>query len=115
MIGYMRDLGERGYRMALCTNNIREWERLWRAKLPVDEIFEVVVDSSVVGTRKPEAQIFEITLERLGVPADAALLVDDVEVNCEAARELGIAAVWFRDDDQAIAEIEAALGGSQPL
>src|SRR5687767_7202187 len=34
MIDYMRRLRERGLRMALCTNNVREWEPLWRAKLP---------------------------------------------------------------------------------
>jgi epoxide hydrolase-like predicted phosphatase len=109
MIDYMRELRERRYRMAICTNNIREWEQRWRAKLPVDEIFEVVVDSSAVGTRKPERRIYEITLEELGVPAEAALFVDDLEINCDAARELGMTAVWFRDTNQAIAEIEAAL------
>jgi putative hydrolase of the HAD superfamily len=109
IIDYMRDLRARGYRMAICTNNIREWERLWRAKLPVDEIFDVVVDSSVVGTRKPEPRIYEITLERLAVPAEAAVLVDDVELNCQAARDLGMAAVWFRENEQAIAELESVL------
>jgi putative hydrolase of the HAD superfamily len=109
VIDYMRELRTRGYRMAICTNNIREWEPLWRAKLPVEEIFDVVVDSAFVGSRKPEPRIFEITLERLGVPAGSALLVDDVELNCAAARELGIHAVWFRDTEQSIAEIEAAL------
>jgi putative hydrolase of the HAD superfamily len=114
VIEFMRGLRERGYRMAICTNNVREWEPLWRAKLPVDEIFDVVVDSAFVGSRKPEPRIYEITLERLGVEPDAALLVDDVEVNCAAARELGIGAVWFKETEQAIAEIEAALAGSDP-
>ena len=50
----MRELRERGYRMAILTNNVREWEELWRSKLPVDEIFELVVDSAWVGMRKPE-------------------------------------------------------------
>ncbi len=109
MIGFMRELRERGYRMAICTNNVREWEPLWRAKLPVDEIFDVVVDSAFVGTRKPERRIYEITLARLGVAPGAALMVDDVEINCDAAREVGMSAVWFRDTDQAIADIEAAL------
>jgi HAD superfamily hydrolase (TIGR01509 family) len=79
--------------------------------LPVDEIFDVVVDSAWVGVRKPDREIYEITLERLGVPAGAALLLDDIELNCTAARELGMGAVWFRDNAQAIAEIEAALAG----
>ncbi len=112
MIDYMRELRERGYKLAICTNNVREWERLWRAKLPVDELFEVVVDSAFVGTRKPERRIYELTLERLGTRPDAALLVDDIELNCDAARQLGIDAVWFRSTEQAIDEIEAALASS---
>ncbi len=109
LIEYMRELRERGYKLAICTNNVREWEQRWRAKLPVDEIFDVVIDSAFVGTRKPEPRIYELTLERLDVPASAALLVDDIELNCDAARQLGIRAVWFRSTDQAIAEIEGAL------
>jgi epoxide hydrolase-like predicted phosphatase len=111
LIEYMRELRDRGYRMAICTNNVREWEERWRAKLPVDEIFGVVVDSAFVGTRKPEPRIYELTLERLGVAPGAALLVDDIELNCDAARELGMSAVWFRSTEQAIEEIEAALAG----
>jgi putative hydrolase of the HAD superfamily len=109
LIDYMRKLSERGYKLAICTNNVREWEPLWRAMLPVDEIFDVVVDSAFVGARKPEREIYEVTLERLGVAPDVTLFVDDIEVNCEAARELGIRPVWFRSNQQAIAEIEAAL------
>jgi epoxide hydrolase-like predicted phosphatase len=109
MLDYMRALRARGYRMAICTNNIREWERLWRAKFQVEDIFEVIVDSSVVGTRKPEPRIYEITLDELGTPADRTLFVDDLEINCDAARELGMTAIWFRDSDQAIAEIESVL------
>ena len=112
VIDFMRQLRERGYKMAICTNNVREWEPLWRAKLPVDEIFEVVVDSAFVGTRKPERRIYELTLERLGVPAGAALLIDDIEPNCAAARELGLQAVWFRSTEQAIEDTEAALAAN---
>jgi putative hydrolase of the HAD superfamily len=109
MIDYMRELRGRGYKLGICTNNVREWERLWRAKLPVDEIFSVVVDSAFVGARKPEPEIYEVTLERLGVRPEAALMIDDVELNCKAARGLGIRSVWFRETEQAIKEIEAFL------
>ncbi len=109
LIDYMRHLRDRGYKMAICTNNVREWEAMWRAKLPVDEIFEVVVDSAFVGARKPEPRIYEITLERLGVEAGAAVFIDDIELNCQAAAELGLTAVWFQSSEQAIEEIEAAL------
>jgi putative hydrolase of the HAD superfamily len=112
MIDYMRTLRERGYRMAICTNNVREWEQRWRAMLPVDEIFELVVDSAFVGSRKPEPEIYQVTLERLGLPAQACLFVDDIDVNCDAARSAGMRTVHFRDTDQAISEIKATLASS---
>ena len=112
MIDLMRALRSRGYRMALLTNNVREWEPHWRSMLPVDEIFELVVDSAFVGCRKPEPEIYELTLERLGdgISPEECLFVDDLEVNVEAARELGMRAVRFESNEQAAAEIEQALG-----
>ena len=111
MIEYVRELRDRGVRRALLTNNVREWEPLWRSKLPeVDELFEVVVDSAFVGLRKPDPAIYELTLERLGgVAAEDCVFVDDLELNCEAARALGMRAVRFVDAEQAVPEIEAAL------
>ena len=113
MIRYVGELRRRGLRTGLLTNNVREWEPLWRAKLPeLDELFEVVVDSAFVGMRKPERAIYELTLERLGdgLRPEQCLFVDDLEVNCVAARELGMTAVRFDHSDQAIAELESALG-----
>jgi putative hydrolase of the HAD superfamily len=109
MIELMRELKAAGYRMAMLTNNVREWEPLWRPMLPVDEIFETVVDSGFVGCRKPESRIYELTLERIDMPAESCLFVDDVLVNCEGARKAGINAVHFQDNQQAIAEVRAAL------
>ena len=112
MIQLVGDLRERGLRTALLTNNVREWEPLWRAKLPeLDDIFEVVVDSAFVGMRKPEPGIYHLTLERLGggLRAEECLFVDDLEVNCEAAREQGMTAVRFEHADQAIPELRSAL------
>jgi putative hydrolase of the HAD superfamily len=111
MIALMRQCKASGLRMAMLTNNVVEWEPLWRTMLPVDEIFETVVDSAFVGYRKPERQIYDITLERLGLPAEACLFVDDMATNCEGARELGFAAVRYEDAEQATAEIRAALAG----
>jgi putative hydrolase of the HAD superfamily len=109
MIELMRELKASGYQMAMLTNNVREWEPLWRSMLPVDELFETVVDSGFVGFRKPEPQIYELTLERIGASADACLFVDDIAHNCEGARRLGMSAIHFRDNEQATAEIRAAL------
>ncbi len=116
MIELMRQLREGGHRMALLTNNVREWEPLWRSMLPVDEIFELVVDSAFVGCRKPDPEIYEVTLGRLELPAQACLFVDDVADNCEGARALGMTAVHFRENAQAIGEIRAALaaGAARP-
>jgi putative hydrolase of the HAD superfamily len=109
MIELMRELKAEGYQMAMLTNNVREWEPLWRSMLPVDEIFETVVDSGFVGCRKPESKIYQLTLERISRSAGACLFVDDVLVNCEGARKAGLHAVHFQDNEQAIPEIRAAL------
>jgi len=113
MIDFIRDLRVRGVRAALLTNNVREWEPLWRSKLPeLDELFELVVDSAFVGLRKPDPAIFTLTLDRLGgVEPGRCVFVDDLDVNCEAARALGMAAVRYETADQAIPEIESALSG----
>ena len=120
MIEYLRAVKGDGMRLALLTNNVREWEPLWRAKLPdVEELFEVIVDSGFVGMRKPEPEIYELTLDRLrkrdgldGIGPGDCVFVDDVEVNCGAARALGMRAVRFQSNEQASAEIETILGGS---
>ena len=110
MIALMHELKASGLKMAMLTNNVREWEPLWRSMLPVDEIFEEIVDSAFVGCRKPEARIYELTLERIGLPAEACLFIDDLQPNIEGAEAAGMSAVHFRDNAQAIAEIRAALG-----
>jgi putative hydrolase of the HAD superfamily len=111
MIELMRELKATGSRMAMLTNNVREWEPLWRPMLPVDEIFEIVVDSAFVGARKPEARIYELTVERIGVPAKRCLFIDDMAPNCEGARATGMTAVHFESNEQAIPTIRAALAG----
>jgi putative hydrolase of the HAD superfamily len=113
MIDLMRELRDGGMRMALLTNNVREWEPHWRAKLPdVDDIFEVIVDSAFVGMRKPDPEIYTLTVERLGdgLNAEECVFVDDIEVNCQAATALGMTAVHYREPEQAIAELRRAAG-----
>ena len=110
MIEFVRRVREDGLRTALLTNNVREWEPLWRAKLPeIEQLFEVVVDSAFVGMRKPDPAIYELTMERLGLRGEDCVFVDDLELNCETARTLGMLAVRFEDARQAIPELESAL------
>ena len=114
MIAFMASLRAEGMRMALLTNNVREWELRWRALAPIDEIFELVIDSAFVGVRKPDPEIYELALAGLRVRAQECLFIDDIEVNCAAAAAAGMTAVVFRDNEQAMAEIRSSLAASTP-
>ena len=109
MIDFLHELRDGGMRLALLTNNVKEWEPRWRPVWDIDSYFELVVDSGFVGMRKPEPGIYELTLSRLGLPGEACVFVDDLEINCDAAREHGMTPVVFKDAEQAIAEIRSLL------
>lgn len=109
MIDLIREVKRDGFRAALLTNNVREWEPLWREMLPIDELFETVVDSGFVGVRKPDPRIYELMLERVQLPPAACIFIDDIEINCEAAEKLGIRAVHFRETAQARADVREIL------
>jgi epoxide hydrolase-like predicted phosphatase len=105
------ELRRDGYRTALITNNVREGANMWRSLLPVEELFDVVIDSSEVGMRKPNAAIFELTLAKLGVtdPASAVFL-DDLDSNVVAARNIGLHGILVGDPpDGALDELDALL------
>ena len=98
----MTDLVERlgrGYRLAIMTNNVRESRARWHAKIDIER-FDVVVDSSDVGLRKPDPAIYAVLLERLGLSGPEVAYVDDFEENLEPASALGMHAVLFTDAAQ---------------
>lgn len=109
MVDAVRAVRAGGYRTALCTNNVREWEAEWRATIPVDELFDVVVDSSAVGLRKPDPAIYLLTCERLGVAPERCVFVDDLPPNLEAAAALGITVLASPDPVHAAGELLALL------
>jgi putative hydrolase of the HAD superfamily len=111
LFAYYERLHARGVRLAMLTNNVREWEPYWRTKLPIDDIFEVVVDSGFVGMRKPDPRIYALVLERLELPAETCVFVDDLEHNVDAARALGFAVVHHRETGETIAALDAVLSG----
>jgi epoxide hydrolase-like predicted phosphatase len=82
---------------ALLTNNVREAS--WRATFPF-ELFDVVVDSSEVGARKPDPAIYEVLLGRLGRPPHEVAFIDDFAENLPPATALGIATIAFIDEQQ---------------
>jgi epoxide hydrolase-like predicted phosphatase len=98
---------------ALLTNNIREWHSGWRRRIPADELFDVIVDSSEVGMRKPEPPIYRLVEERLGIPGSALLFVDDLGVNLKAARSLGWQTVKY-DDTARVLEILRSVWEGRP-
>jgi putative hydrolase of the HAD superfamily len=106
----IRRLQTEGLKLALLTNNVKEFGSAWRATFPVDELFEVVVDSSEVGVRKPDRRIYLLTCERLAVEPTAAVFIDDNRDNVAAARAVGMDAVQFGEDPLAvISELDAIL------
>lgn len=93
----------RHYKTALLTNNVKEWGG-WRQFYPPD-IFDVVVDSSAVGLRKPDPKIYLLTCERLGVEPERAAFVDDIKANVDSASALGLTGLLFTDNDAVLAEL----------
>jgi len=109
----VRMVRARGLRTAIVTNNIREYGDVWRARLAIDELFDLVIDSCEEGVRKPDPAIFRTALERLEVADPArAMFLDDFEGNVLAARALGMQAILVGPDPRpALAELAARLEG----
>lgn len=110
VVARVRELRAAGYRTAVLTNNVKEMADSWRALIPVDELFDAVVDSSSVGVRKPNPAIFRHALDVLGgIAPDEAVFLDDAEGNVDGARVAGLHAVHVVDVDSALAELDALL------
>jgi len=111
IVDRVRTLREEGYRLGLITNNVREGSATWRAMLPVDELFDVVVDSSEVGMRKPNPAIYHHALDALGgIAPDESVFLDDSPGNVEGARRAGLHAILVSDPEQAVKDLDALLG-----
>jgi putative hydrolase of the HAD superfamily len=110
VVDRVRALRTAGYRTAVLTNNVKEMADSWRALIPVDELFDAVVDSSSVGIRKPNPAIFRHALDVLGgISPDEAVFLDDAEGNVEGARKAGLHAIHVVDADDALLELDALL------
>ncbi len=112
MVARVRKLKRDGYPTAIITNNIREYADMWRAMLPVEELFDLVVDSSFEGIRKPNPAIFRLALQRLGgLAPEHTVFLDDCEGNVRGAASVGMRTIHVRDNImEAIAELDALLG-----
>jgi putative hydrolase of the HAD superfamily len=72
--------------------------------------FDVIVESSRVGLRKPDPAIYRLVCDELGVEPEEAAFIDDLGVNLKPARALGMTTIKVGDPDVALAELEAAVG-----
>jgi putative hydrolase of the HAD superfamily len=76
----------------------------------VMDMFQVVIQSSKVGVRKPEPAIYKMALEALNVRAEDAVYIDDLGINLKPARAMGMQTIKVIDPDVALDELEAAVG-----
>lgn len=108
MVAYIQTL-KPTYQLGLLSNawkNARETITLMH---PYLDLFDVSIFSAEVGLRKPEAPIFQLMIERLGIQPHQAVFVDDFPENVAGAAAAGLHAVHFQERDQAIAHINALL------
>jgi epoxide hydrolase-like predicted phosphatase len=95
MISLVKDLVRAGTKVGVLTNNAKEARSWWTSGvLPLDS-FAAIVDSSEVGSRKPDPAIFAVTAERMGCRPDRLLYFDDIEENVVGAAAFGLAARLF--------------------
>jgi putative hydrolase of the HAD superfamily len=108
MVEALRRCHER-LRTALVTNNfVTENPRTELAA--VLALFDVVVESSRTGLRKPDPAIYQLACRRLGVEPPEVVFLDDLGVNLKPARQMGMTTIKVVDPDAALAELEAAVG-----
>lgn len=115
VVARVRRLRADGYLTALVTNNVKEASGQWRELVPVDELFDVIVDSSEVGMRKPNPAIYLHALEQLGgiSPGDAVFL-DDSPGNVAGAERAGLRGILVdaADPSAALDELDRLLAAA---
>jgi len=95
------------FQTAILSNAGSDARRQFTEIFGFNRIVDEMIISAEEGVAKPDERIYRIALERLGVEAQEALFLDDLAVNVEAARRLGMQAVQFFETRQALAEIQA--------
>ena len=117
MVDLLRHCKEH-FRVACITNNVKSGTGPGMARDAgraadverVMALFDLVVESSLEGIRKPNPRIYELTCERLGVRPERAVFLDDLGINLKPARALGMHTIKVIDEDEAIAALYAATG-----
>jgi putative hydrolase of the HAD superfamily len=112
MVAALRRLRDAGLKQACLTNNVAHG-RGGDQRPEVREVmalFDLVVESSKLGVRKPEPRFYELACEQLGVAPEDCVFLDDLGVNLKPARAMGMATIKVDDPDAALAELEQLVG-----
>ena len=75
----------------------------------VMSLFDIVIESSVLGIRKPNPEIYQIACDQMGINPNQALFIDDLGINLKPARALGMKTIKVLDQEQALDELEQQL------
>lgn len=113
LLDFIRNLRPR-FKVGLLSNAWDDLRETMHNRWDMDRLFDEMVISAEVGYVKPDPRVFQIALQRMGVEAPEAVFVDDMQVNVEAARQLGMAAIQFTDTRQTLAELHDLLGLVDP-
>jgi epoxide hydrolase-like predicted phosphatase len=108
MVDRVTRLRSEGYRTGLLTNTFAEFRPTMERDIDFD-LFDVVVESFAVGSRKPERAIYEITQSGLGVDHDAIVYLDDFEQNLIEPLTLGWTTIQVGDHTEALVELDGLL------
>ncbi|MBV8305722.1 MAG: HAD family phosphatase [Acidimicrobiia bacterium] len=87
-----------GVRTACVTNNVVEFGEGWRSLVPVDDLFDAVIDSCHARVRKPDPRIYRLALDAVDVDAEVAVFLDDHPANVAAAEALGMRGIVVGTD-----------------
>ncbi len=112
MVGAIEALRER-FSIALLTNNFVSGTPEWSSGgsfASLLGLFDVIVESSEVGCRKPERRFYEIALQRLGIEAHEAVFLDDLGINLKPAAAMGMLTIKVTDPALALEELSEATG-----
>jgi len=105
ILDFVKELSKK-YKVAVLNNEVKEWNIYRINTFNIKDYFEIIVSSCDVGYAKPEREIYEIVLERLGVKAEEAIFIDDRMGNISGAEKLGIKSILFEDREQMIEDLE---------
>ena len=110
LIAFIRNVRP-GLKTGLISNAWDGLREMLHTRAPIADAFDVLVISAEEKTAKPDARIYQLALERLGVQPGEAIFLDDFIDNIDAANALGLIGVHFQSSAQAQRDIRALLDG----